>query len=322
MKKRKVVITGMGVSSSLTDDYVKLIEYVKEGTFEGIQRDLSVSDACAEKVGKNTCRRMDDFTLYSIVSAFNAIEDSKMNLDSEDKTKIGTIYSTTWGPAYTTNKYFAPVIKDGAKAVSPILFPYTVTNASLGAVARLLGLSGVSTMLVDSSAIEFACGQIMDEKADVVICGATEFVTPLIEEFEFGDNLKVPFDGSVALVLEDKEHAIKRNAHIYTEITGGSSWMKFDSEANKQEFEQSVNRSLNNCNTADAKIMCSTSVGNALSDDDHILPMTKYDFLSLEQIISVIYSAVDGDLSEKKVIVSEVGEDCFDAVMMVNEDEV
>jgi len=281
MEEKTIVITGIGVSTSISDNYEELVECIKNNTYNRHSRGNDILDAVAEKFGRNACRRMDNFTLYSLMSAYNAIENSKLDLDNEDKTRIGTIYSTIWGPAYTTNNYFEPVIKAGAKGVSPLLFPYTVTNAALGAVARMTGLSGVSTMLVESSAIEFSCGQIKDGKADVIVCGATEFLTPLIKEFGFDNELNVPFDGAVSLVLETKEHAMNRDTHIYAEISCNSSI-----------YSQSLqHESMFSC-----------------------------DLLSFEQIVSVIYYIVYG-MDPEESLVSRIGEKCFNTIKMVKKYE-
>lgn len=277
MDKRSVVITGIGVSTSVSDNYNELAECVKYGRFNKYRGANDIFDSVSEKIGRNKCRRMDSFTLYTLMSALNALEDASLDLDNEDKTRIGTIYSTIWGPAYTTNKYFAPVIENGVKGVSPLLFPYTVTNAALGAVARMTGLSGVSTMLVETSAIEFSFNQIKDDKADVVVCGATEYLTPLIKEFDFGNELNVPFDGSASLVLETKEHAVNRNAYIYAEINCDSSFY------------------LQN------------------SDNKAMFP---YDLLSLEQIVAVIQMIVYGKETEGS-FVTRIGENRFSTIKMV-----
>ena len=301
MDKNKIVITGIGVSTSISDDYIDLVEGIRNNTFKELNRQVAIQEIAAEKVGRNTCRRMDHFTLYSLIAALNALENSGLELDKENKSRIGTIYTTTWGPAYTTNKYFEPIIREGVRGVSPILFPYTVTNAALGAVARITGFSGVSTMLVDTSAVDFAYTQLTDNKADVIVCGATEDITPLINEFGFDEELNVPFDGSVSLVLETSEHAIARNAHIYAEIECGKSFFVQNPDDRKELIEQSVKE-----------------MG---ADNIEIYDDFSFDYLSLEQIISVICYITNPEKKDNSLIASNIGENHFNTILMRNRNE-
>lgn len=301
MDKKKIVITGIGVSTSISDNHNDLSQSIRNNTFKDLNRQVGIQETAAEKVGKNLCRRMDNFTLYSLISALNALENSGLELDKENKSRIGTIYTTTWGPAYTTNKYFEPVIKAGVKGVSPILFPYTVSNAALGAVARITGLSGVSTMLVDTSAVDFAYTQLTDNKADVIVSGATENITSLINEFAFDEELNVPFDGSVSLVLETSEHAIARNAHIYAEIECGKSFFVQNSDDRKKLTEQVVE---------------DMGADNIIISDEY-----PFDYLSLVQIISVICYIMNPEKKDNSLIVSNIGENRFNTLLMRKKNE-
>lgn len=334
MENKKVVITGIGISTSIGNDYSDIMDLLDNPDANIATEGPDIYMAVSKVFGKNDCRRMDEFALYSLMAGYNAISDAKLILDDADKSRMGTVYTTSWGTADTTYKYFAPVLKDGTKGVSPLLFPYTVTNAALGAVARFFGFSGVSTMLTDSFSLDFAYRQILDNKADVVLCGATECLKKLIEKMELEQKMRLPFDGSVAMVLETEEHAHLRGARIYAELSAGGI-----------RFSKNVQETAALFADSTTKLMEKTGINKnyqiVFSDVDVIeikqfreaniklrdclcreLPFNKqYNLLSMQQMLSVGYIIKYGDINNYNILNSRIGNGNLNTILVVNDDE-
>lgn len=217
MKQRRIVVTGYGIA---TTKGIGVREF--EENFDDKSDDYQgqeISQVACELFSSNTCRRMDDFTRYGVVAAKEAIDNSGLELQKTDTSRAGIIFSTIWGPIVTTYNYFYQVLKDGPNKASPFLFPYTVTNAVVGAIARLLSIAGVNTMLVGCSSINYAIDLLESRKADVILAGCSDDLSILEEKLGLQlDSQALRVDGSVVIVLEGLEHAEKRGASILAEI--------------------------------------------------------------------------------------------------------
>ncbi len=201
-----------------------------------------------EYFDRKEARKMDPFTHFAIVAADEAIADSGMNLDHLDCNRIGVIMGSGIGGIsvfYEEIKKF--VEGDGTPRFNPFFIPKMIIDIGSGRISIKHGLKGpnyasVSACATASNCIIDACMLIQQGYADVMLAGGAEAA---INEIGMGgfngmkalsennDEYKTasrPFDatrdgfvmgeGGGCLILEDLDHAMKRNAKIYAELGG------------------------------------------------------------------------------------------------------
>ncbi|HKB86137.1 MAG TPA: beta-ketoacyl-ACP synthase II [Ignavibacteriaceae bacterium] len=197
---------------------------------------------------KKEARRLDPFNQYAIVTAIMAMEDSGLSDDGVDKERFGVIYGSGIGGMITLEKqhwlYFEN--KDPHK-ISPFFVPMMISDMAAGQISIRFGLKGpnyatTSACATSSHAIADAFILIQRGSADLMMCGGSEAA---ITEMSIGgfnamralstwnnrySEASRPFDverngfvmgeGAGTLILEEYEHARKRGAKIYVEISG------------------------------------------------------------------------------------------------------
>lgn len=193
-------------------------------------------------------RRYDRYIHYAIKSAEEAIQDAKINSHPQESLRYGVIYGSGMGGINTLDSnigcFFAG---DGTPRYNPFFIPMIITNMAAGMLAIRYGFKGVNfatTSACSSSAhaIANACYQIRMGLADIILTGGAEAAIECsgIGGFNALHALSTrndspqtacrPFsasrdgfvlgEGAGTLVLEEYEHAIARDAHIYAEIVG------------------------------------------------------------------------------------------------------
>ncbi len=198
-------------------------------------------------VDRKEVKKIDLFSLYAIAATKEALEMSGLDLEKEDPFRIGVSVGSGIGGLSTIEKYNEAYLKKGQKGVSPFFIPIAVINMAGGNIAMQFGLKGpnfsdVTACATGTHSIGLAARTIAYGDADVMVCGGTEStITPLaVSGFA---NMKAlstrndephrasrPFDrdrdgfiigeGAGVLVLEEYEHAKKRNAPILAEFAG------------------------------------------------------------------------------------------------------
>ena len=205
-----------------------------------------------EFLDRKELRSNDLFTQYAIAASDEAIKDSKLNpqtMSEAERSEIGVIWASGNGGIGTLEKelkeYYAG---DGTPRFSPFLIPKMIVNMAAGVISIRNGLLGtnyatVSACASSNTAIINAFDTIRLGKATAMICGGSEAaitessiggfnaLQALSKSNDEPQRASRPFDetrngfvigeGAGALVLEDLEHALKRNATIYAEIIGG-----------------------------------------------------------------------------------------------------
>ena len=191
--------------------------------------------------------RMDKSIQFSVVAAMLAMEDSKLEIPQEDPYSVGVIIGSGVGGIETFEKQYKILLEKGANRVSPFFIPMMISNISAGEIAIKLGVRGpngvINTACASSShAIGIAFKLLQKGDAQVIISGGTEAaITPmslagfcnmkaLSTRNDFPEKASRPFDkerngfvlgeGAAILILETLQHAKKRNANIYAEISG------------------------------------------------------------------------------------------------------
>ncbi len=258
--KRRVVITGLGTVTGHGFDVHDTWDKVKRGksAVTLIQKfdpspfttriGSEVKDFNPEKwMDTKTSKKIDLFSQYGVACSKMAIEDSGINLSSCDLTRAGAIIGTGIGGIITFEEQYKKILEKGPDRCSPFFIPRMMANAVTGHVAIMYGLQGpnfvVSSACASANhAIGTAFRTIAWGDADVMITGGSEAaLTPvglagfcslraLSTRNDAPEKASRPFDkdrdgfvmgeGAGALLLEELEHARRRDARIYAEIVG------------------------------------------------------------------------------------------------------
>ncbi len=257
---RRVVITGLGAITPVGIGKQELWSALMEGK-SGIGRitrfdptDYATQIAgevknfdYAQYIDKKEGKRMDRFSQFAIAATKLAFEDAKIDLDAEDKNRIGTCIGSGIGGVETLHDQYKSLFDKGPGRVSPFFVPMMISNMAAGQVSITFGLNGPNTAIVTACAsgtnsIGDAFKVIQRGAADVMVAGGSEAAVSPIAVAGFcsmkamstrndePEKASRPFDkerdgfvmgeGAGIVVLESLEHALARGAHIYAEVLG------------------------------------------------------------------------------------------------------
>ncbi len=256
---RRVVITGMGTITPVGKSVDEMWESVKAGKhgFGRITR-FDPEGYKAQIVGEikdfepkdymdpKSARRMEMFCQLAVAAAKEAMEDSGLDMEKEDPFEVGTSIGSGVGSLAATEREYDRLKEKGPGKVAPLYIPQMISNMAAGNVSIAFGLKGKSINVVTACASGTNCiGEAMRTiqygDADVMLAGGTEGgVTRMavsgfcslnaLSFVDDPDTCCLPFDkrrsgfimseGAGVLVLEELEHAKKRGARIYAELTG------------------------------------------------------------------------------------------------------
>ncbi len=258
--RKRVVITGLGALSS--------IGLSVEETWQGLLAGKSgaapithfdVSDHkttfaaevkgfdADELFGRRDARRMDRYSQFALATALQAVEDAGLQINDENRDRIGVLIGTGIGGIGTLLEQEAVMRERDASRVSPFLIPMMLADTAPGMIAINLGLRGpnmsvVTACATGSNALGEATEVIRRGSADVMIAGGAE--AAIVKLTMAGMNsmgalstrnddpakASRPFDanrdgflmgeGAGVLILESLEHAQARGANILAEISG------------------------------------------------------------------------------------------------------
>ncbi|MAG20871.1 MAG: beta-ketoacyl-[acyl-carrier-protein] synthase II [Candidatus Marinimicrobia bacterium] len=258
--KRRVVVTGMGVVSPVgvgTRLFWKSLTSGKSGIdtvtkFDTTDFPVKIGGEVKnfEKeayIDKKLLNRLDDFTIFALVAADEAIKDAGLEDGIENMDRFGAVIGSGVGGLKTLETQIARLISRGPRTVSPFFVPMHIADIAPGHVSIRWGLKGpnysvVSACATASNAIGDAMRLIQHGDADVIISGGTEAPITSIAYAGFA-NMKAlsrrndepqkssrPFDadrdgfvmgeGAGLIMLEEAEHAQSREAEIYGEAVG------------------------------------------------------------------------------------------------------
>jgi 3-oxoacyl-[acyl-carrier-protein] synthase II len=262
MEQKRVVVTGLGAITPLgntVNEFWENLTAGKSGAAEIKHFDTSkfkVKFACEVKgfdpfnyLEKTEVKKMDLFSQYALVASAEAIQDSALDLDAIDKTRVGVIWGSGNG-GFTTfqNEMIDFGRGDGTPRINPYFIPKVIVDIASGWISMKYGFMGlnfstVSACATSTTAIVDAMNYIRWGKANIIIAGGSEAAVNAagIGGFSAMKALSTrnddpatasrPFDvdrdgfvmgeGAGALVLEEYEHAKNRGAKIYAEIAGG-----------------------------------------------------------------------------------------------------
>lgn len=258
--KRRVVVTGLGVVTSLSRQVEDLWQRVCRG--ESGVRPITVFDATEFKVrfggevsgwttegyiSPREAKRIDRFTQFALVAAIDAVKDSGLDFAKEDAYRCGVILGSGIGGLNEIEAQHSRLLEKGPDKVSAFTIPKLMVNAASGHVSIQYGLRGPSAAVATAcasaaNAIGDAFKAIQYDDADIMVTGGTEAaLTPmgvsgfasmraLSERNDDPQRASRPFDkgrdgfvlseGAGLLVIEELEHARARGARIYAELLG------------------------------------------------------------------------------------------------------
>ncbi len=256
---RRVVGTGMGVISPIgnnLDEFWNSIKEEKVGI--GPITKFDTTDFKVKLAGEvknfnpkdhmdaKLARRMETFSQYAVVAAGQALEQSGLDLKTEDVTRIGVCVGSGVGSLQAMEKDHEKLLNKGPGRISPLLVPMMISNMAAGNVSMVYGLKGKCTNIVTACATGSHCigdayRYIQYNDADIMVAGGTEAAICPIGIGGFAaltalststDPLRasIPFDkerngfvmgeGAGVVVLEEYKHAKARGANILAEIVG------------------------------------------------------------------------------------------------------
>jgi len=198
-------------------------------------------------MSKREAKNVDRCVQFAIVAADEAVKDSGLEIDREDPTKFGCVIGTGIGGINELESQYQRFVDRGPSRISPFLIPKMMANAASGVLAIRHGLKGINfTVVTACASATHAMGEglkiIRRGLADMLVTGGTEAtisilglggfcsVKALSTRNDDPTRASRPFDknrdgfvlaeGAGMLVFEELEHAKKRGAKIYAEVTG------------------------------------------------------------------------------------------------------
>ena len=256
----RVVLTGLGcvtpIGSSVQESWDAVLTG-KSGTALVTQIDSQWFSSKVAAEVKNfdplkylsakQIKKSDRFVQFAVAGAKMALDDSALNLASEDLHYIGVLIGSGIGGLRTIEEQHKILLEKGPHRVSPFLIPMLIVNMAPGQVAMEFGLKGPNNCVATacatgSHAIGDAYKIVQRGEATAMLAGGSEACITLLGYGGFDamkalsthnsepDKASRPFDktrngfvmgeGCGVVVLEELEHALKRNAKIYCEIIG------------------------------------------------------------------------------------------------------
>ena len=260
MSKRRVVVSGLGIVSPVGLNIAENWQNIVAGN-SGIRavEDFSTDDIRSKIAGdvKNfdakqylpakDIKKTDEFIHYAVAASAEALIDSGLDIDNEDKTRIGVAIGSGIGGLSTIEKNSTTMVERDASRLSPFFIPASLSNMASGYVSIQHGLQGPNICIVTACtsgthSIGYAARTIAYGDADVMISGGAEmaicrlglggFATmrALSTRNDEPQTASRPWDkdrdgfvmgaGAGILILEEYHRAKARGATIYAELSG------------------------------------------------------------------------------------------------------
>ncbi len=259
-KERRIVVTGMGMVGPVGLTVKESWENILAGKsgiapithidvsdfsvrFGGSVRGFEVTNYMSAK----DARKMDPFIHYGIAASKEAIEDSGIEVTEENADRIGVMVGSGIGGLLGIEKGHNAYLKSGPRKISPFFVPSNIINMISGNLSIMYGMKGPNMAIVSACTTAThnigVASQIIERgDADVMVAGGAEMATSptglggfaaaraLSTRNDDPETASRPWDldrdgfvlsdGAGVVVIEEYEHAKRRGAPIYAEITG------------------------------------------------------------------------------------------------------
>lgn len=258
---KRVVVTGLGAITPIGNDVTSMwnaMLHAESGAGPITHFDASkfrTQFACEVKnfdassfLDRKEARKLDLFAQYALYVAGQAINDATIDLEQENKERIGVVWGSGMGGLYTLEEEITNYVTgDGTPRFNPFFIPKVICNIAAGQISLMYGLKGVnfatlSACASSNHAICEAFNLLRLGKADIILTGGSEAcVLPtgvggfnamhaLSTRNDSPATASRPFsasrdgfvlgEGAACIVLEEYEHAKARGAKIYAEMVG------------------------------------------------------------------------------------------------------
>jgi len=262
MELKRVVVTGLGavtpVGNTPEETWTNLVNGVSGAApitlfdpskfktqFACEVKNLNVNDF----IDRKEARKMDRYTQLAVIAAMQAVKDCGMDLETEDKNRIGVVYGVGIGGIKTFEEevsYYGVNRENGPK-FNPFFIPKMIADIAAGQISIMYGFHGPnyitsSACASSSNALADAFNLIRLGKANAIVAGGAEAAIcetgvggfnamhALSTRNDEPEKASRPFsasrdgfvmgEGAGCLILEELEHAKARGAKIYAEMVG------------------------------------------------------------------------------------------------------
>jgi len=260
VSRRRVVVTGLGAVSPVGNSVPEAWDNLLAGKsgigpitrfdasafsarIAGEVRDFDITSYISAK----EARRMDVFIHFGMAAGIQAIRDSGIEVTDANAHRIGVNIGSGIGGLPMIEGTHHDFLGGGPRKISPFFIPSTIINMISGNLSIMYGMKGPNIAVVTACttglhAIGLGARMIEYGDADMMVCGGAEStVTPLAiggfasakalstrnddpatasRPWDTGRDGFVLGEGAGVLVLEEYEHAVKRGARIYAEVSG------------------------------------------------------------------------------------------------------
>jgi len=258
--ERRVVITGLGLITPLGKDVKTTWQNLLKGEsgisrisrFDPSPLPVQIAGEIkgfdpTERLDTKLVKRTERFSQYALWATIEAVEDAKLNFDSLNKDNVGVVIGSGMGGLETWEIEHEKFLSRGPSRVSPLLIPIMIPDMAAGQVSIFYGIRGpnfatVSACASGAHAIGESFRLIKRGDADVMIAGGTEApvtafciaafsnMRALSRRNDEPEKASRPFDrdrdgfvvseGAGIVIMEELEHALRRGAKIYGELSG------------------------------------------------------------------------------------------------------
>lgn len=261
---KRVVVTGLGALTPIGNNVKAYLEGLQKGVsganpithFDASQ--FKTHFACEIKnfdpgnfMDVKEARRMDNFSIYAMVAADEAVQDAGLDLEKLDHDRVGVVWGSGIGGLRSLEKEIEEfTLGNGTPRYNPFMIPKMIPDIAAGQISIKYGFRGINYATVSACAssthaLITAFDNIRLGKSDIIVSGGSEasvtkagiggFNAMKALSTRNDDYLTAsrPFDldrdgfvlgeGGAALIVEELEHAKKRGAKIYAEIVGGGA---------------------------------------------------------------------------------------------------
>jgi 3-oxoacyl-[acyl-carrier-protein] synthase II len=260
MTKRRVVVTGIGLVSPLGIGKEPTWQGLIEGRsgigpitkFDASAYSCQIAGEvrgfnAEDWVDKKDVKKSDTFIHYAIAAATMAVQDANLDCAACDGERFGVIVGSGIGGLPLIEEMHTKLLERGPSRVSPFFIPGLIVNLAAGQISIRFGCKGpnsapATACATGAHAIGDAFKIIQRDDADIMFAGGSEAViTPLAlagfaamralsQRNDDPQHASRPWDlnrdgfvmgeGAGILIIEELEHAKKRGATIYCELTG------------------------------------------------------------------------------------------------------
>ncbi|MBQ8047761.1 MAG: beta-ketoacyl-ACP synthase II [Prevotella sp.] len=262
MELKRVVVTGLGAVTPLGNSAEQTWQNLLAGKSGAAPithfdtTNFKTQFACEVKdldvtqyIDRKEARKLDRYTQLAMISAIQGVEDAGLDLEKEDKNRIGVVYGVGIGGIQTFEDevvYYGQHIDQGPK-FSPFFIPKMIADIASGQISIRFGFHGpnyttTSACASSSNAVADAFNLIRLGKANIIVTGGAEAAITACGVGGFNamhalstrndepEKASRPFsasrdgfimaEGAGCLILEELEHAKARGAKIYAEMVG------------------------------------------------------------------------------------------------------